>query len=96
MLALQGPLEVLDWHEDWTAWMEAGDSIASSDWSIMPDNLSSSAPVLSGATYNVATHLTTVFVGGLSWGQSYQLKNTIVTAGGRTGEREITLRCVNQ
>lgn len=96
MWALHGPLEVLDWHEDWTAWMETGDSISTSEWSISPDDLTTSAPVLSGDTFNVLTHLTTIFVSGLALGQSYQLRNTIVTVGGRTGVREITLRCDRQ
>lgn len=94
MWELQSADEVLDYHQDWTAWIEDGDDIASSDWSISPDSPAiTSAPILTDESIDTSGMLTTVFVSGLVLGQSYQLKNIVVTSDGRTGSREITIRC---
>lgn len=90
MWRLQAPNEKLDWHNDWTDWNEAGDTISQSQWTIdKPDPLTDA--VLTGPTFTGL--LTTVFVSGLQLGYSYRLWNKVTTAGGRIGEREITLRC---
>ncbi len=86
MWQLQTPEEKLDWHQDWTDWMEQGDSIMYSDWSISPEG-----PTISGE--DIAGVLTTAFVDGLELGVSYELRNEITTTEGRTGARNITLRC---
>lgn len=86
MFGLQAVGERLDWHQDWSDWIESGDAIDESIWSIFPEG-----PTLSDDTVDVA--LTTTFVEGLEAGMSYQLKNTITTDDGRVGVREITLRC---
>lgn len=91
MFVLQAPGEKLDWHQDWTTWMEQDDDISTSTWEIAP-----LGPVLSGFDIDIPADLTTVFVAGLVLGQSYQLKNTVETTGGRTGIREITIRCAPQ
>jgi hypothetical protein len=85
---LQSPNEILDWHQDWTDWMELNDDISTSEWSIFP-----AGPTLSADSIDTSGMLTTVFVEDLELGKSYQLRNTITTSQGRTGIREITLRC---
>lgn len=92
MWAIQSPDEKLDWHQDWTGWMESGDEISASSWEITPAD----GVTLSGEDFEASTDFTTVFVEGLTLGQSYQLKNTITTTDGRTAVREITLRCQRQ
>lgn len=90
MWRMQTENEKLDWHNDWADWIEAGDQISQSVWSIDKPDPSSDA-VLTSPT--IATFLTTVFVSNLKLGHSYRLWNKVTTTGGRIGEREITLRC---
>lgn len=89
MWHLHTPDEKLDYHQDWSDWIEVGDELAISEWSILPNGL----PVLSGEGLDVAAHLTTVMVSGLTLGTSYQLRNTVTTVVGRIGQRDKILRC---
>ncbi len=88
MWGMQSPSEKLDWHQDYDGWMELGDAIATSSWSI-----DQQGATLSNATIDVPGNLTTVFVSDLELGKSYQLRNIITTVDGRTGVREMTIRC---
>lgn len=90
MFELQTSTEKLDWHQDWTDWVEEGDTIQDSIWTIDP----SSTGMLSGDNLDAEENLTTVFVEGLEPGITYQLRNTVETSGGRIGQRDIILRCV--
>lgn len=91
MWAIHSPGEKVDYHQDWTEWMESGDTISSSSWTIEPVG-----PTLSGEAVAGGEPVTTVFVEDLELGISYELRNTIVTEEGRTGVRDITLRCQRQ
>jgi hypothetical protein len=95
MWVLQSPDEVIDWQQDWTDWLEEGDSIETSTWSITPGDVTaaSDAPLLADDSVDTSGFVATVFVSGLGLGQSYQLQNTVVTTAGRTAIREITIRC---
>jgi len=79
------PDETLDYVMDWSSWLGA-DTISSSAWAISP-----AGPTLSGQSNTTTT--ATVFVAGASRGEIYALTNTIATAGGRTAERSVSLRC---
>lgn len=92
MWQLQAPDELVDWHQDWTGWLEIGDTIVLSSWAIVPE-MDSPSSHLSDPAIETGDKITTVFVSGLELGKSYQLRNTITTAAGRIGEREITIRC---
>lgn len=83
----QAPGELVDWHQDWTGWLEQGDAVEASVWDISPGG------DLSDAVIEVGNKITTVFVSGLELGVSYRLRNTVTTEAGRIGEREITIRC---
>ncbi len=89
------PGETLDYTCDWSAFLDDGgspsDSIATSSWTITPQEASPVIPTLAGEINTVNT--ATVFVSNAVYGQVYQLTNRIVTAGGRTAERSITLQC---
>ena len=92
---LQSPDERLDWHHDWTDWMENNDEIYASEWEIdNPAGELTTAPLLEGPDFDGM--ITTVFVSGLMLGKSYQLKNIITTTAQRIGTREITIRCDRQ
>lgn len=86
MFQLHAAGEKLDWHQDWSNWIEAGDTITGSEWAITPEGPTLSGDITEG-------FITSVFVDGLEAGMSYQLLNTVTTEGGRIGQREITLRC---
>lgn len=75
-LVTQDPDEVLDYVKDWTDEL-AGDTIATSTWSILP-----TGPTLSGTASTTTS--ATVFVASIAAGAMYSLLNTVVTAGGRT------------
>jgi hypothetical protein len=93
-LQIQAPGETLDYALDWTEWL-AGDVIqtaptAGSSWAISPAVAGQpSAPEILGAPASQ----TACLVAGLTLGQVYELTNTIVTTGGRTAQRTITIRC---
>lgn len=91
MWVIQSPTEKLDWHENWSDFMGAGDDILSSSWSISPQG-----PTLSNESLEASTFISTVFVSELELGVSYQLRNTIVTNFGREASREIVIRCDNR
>lgn len=72
----------LDYAVDWTEWLE-GDQIAESSWSV-PE----------GLTVEVSSHTDTkavIWLSGGTFGESYELTNSIVTAGGREESRSILI-----
>ena len=77
--------ETLDYSVNWANWLQAGETISTSAWSIAPSD-----PTLSGATE--AAGVTTTFVSGALRGRVYRLTNRIATTGGRTAERSLILR----
>lgn len=87
MFVLQSPEEKLDWHQDWSDWMQDDDAIASSDWEIHP------AATLTDEAVGVTADMTSVKVEGLTLGVTYELKNTITTVNGLLGSRDIIIRC---
>lgn len=83
-LKIQDPSDRLDWQHDWSDFLASGDTIASRQWTIDPDN---SPTLLSSATS------AKVYVAGLTAGVVYRLSEKIVTAAGVEGERSLTIRC---
>lgn len=88
VVRIQDPAETLDYSLDWTAFLGT-DTISSSAWAISP-----TGPVLSGP--QVVGRVTTIIVSGLVFPQIYRLTNTVITAAGRTSDRSIVIRCINQ
>lgn len=78
------PNEHLDFSIDWANRLVSGDTIATSSWDI-PSGLTSNLN-----TSTVST--TTVWLSGGVAGTRYAVKNTIVTAGGRTHEQTVYLK----
>lgn len=87
MFVLQSPNEVLDWHQDWTDWMEDQDQLQTSVWAIYP------SATLSNEQMAITGDLTSVTVADLVLGVTYELKNTVTTVLGRVGSRDIIIRC---
>jgi hypothetical protein len=82
------PAAVLDYQVDWTEWLEAGDTIVTSTWTVD-----------TGITNNLdafTTTLTWIWISGGTAGQTYHAVNRVVTDDGRTNEWTITIRVENQ
>lgn len=80
------PNAVLDYTFDWSAWLVA-------------DTISTSTMTGSGVTIASNTNTTTTataWVTGGTLGKQATITNRIVTAGGRTDERTITLNIVDR
>jgi len=82
---MKDPDSVLDYAFDWSEWLESGGSINSHvvtvDDGITKDSSSNSSTVV------------TVWLSGGTAGINYNIACKIVTSGGRTVERSITIRC---
>lgn len=83
---LQDPAETLDHTLDWSAWLGT-DTIATSVWAVIPTGPDFTT---TPATHDATT--ATVWVKGVAFAKVYEVRNTIVSAAGRTGERSFTLR----
>ena len=79
----KAPAEEIDYGVDWSAVLEAGDTITASTWSV-PEGLTKGAEGLTGAT-------TKVFLSGGELDRSYDVVNVIETSGGRTYQETIRL-----
>ena len=77
------PDAVLDYSVDWSTWL-GSDTISSSTWPVVPSGITKDSDT------NDTTG-TTVWLSGGTAGQTYLLTNRIVTAGGRTDDRSITI-----
>lgn len=79
--------ETLDWKIDWSSWL-GSDTISTSDWT-------ATTGVTLGTESNTST-TTTQFISGGTIGRTYELTNTITTAGGRTAKRTISVTFVEK
>ena len=88
-LLLKDPEAVLDYAIDWGAqYLDEGDLIADSSWSVEPDEPSGVAVLAS----SFGDRVSSVQAGGGSPGRLYRLANRVVTQSGRIDERSIMLR----
>lgn len=79
---IKDPQAHLDYQVNWTAWLGT-DTISASTW-IVPAGIT-----LEAETETLVT--ATVWLSGGTEGESYTITNRIVTAGGRTDERSLTV-----
>lgn len=73
----------LDYSMDWTAWLQAGETIMSSTWTVSAGMTKVSES--SGAS------TTTVWLSGGVAGREYMVTNEIVTSAGRRDDRSFRL-----
>ena len=85
MTFTKDPDAVLDYSVDWSAWL-AGDEISSSEW------LLEQGAVIEKVTGTSTTTKTTVWLRGGQAGTTYLVTNRIVTTGGRTDDRTISVK----
>jgi hypothetical protein len=82
---IKDPDAVLDYTLDWDqGWLDTGDSISVSTWTRSPIGITIDS---SGNTTTTAT----ITISGGTHGESYMLKNKVVTANALTGERTIRI-----
>jgi hypothetical protein len=84
--ALQDPAAAITRSVEWSEWLAAGDSIASTAWSIDPPG-----PVL--ADLGSAGTISSVTVSEMTRGQIYRLNGEMVSAFGETARQSIAIRC---
>ena len=89
MTFTKDPDAVLDYSVDWSLWL-AGDLISSSEW------LLEDGAVLQKVTDTHTTTRATVWIQGGQAGITYLVTNRIVTAGGRTDDRTISVKVENR
>ena len=85
MTYIKDPDAVLDYSVDWSLWL-AGDVIATSEWILAPDT------DLEAAVDTKTASKATVWLRGGVAGTTYLATNRIVTAGGRTDDRTISIK----
>ena len=81
---VKDPGAKLDWNFDWEAWLEEGETITASVFSV------SSGLTLVSNTFTSSN--STVWLQGGRSGQVYKVTNTITTSLGRIDERSVTIR----
>ena len=80
---LKDPAAVLDYQLNWSAWLD-GDTISTSTWSAETG--------ITVDSESETTSAATVWLSSGSPGEDYEVTNQIVTDGGRTDERSITIK----
>lgn len=86
---VKDPEAVLDYHSDWTAWLD-GDVITASTWTADPGITIETDPP-HAATHDDTT--TTVWLSGGTPGTVYSVTNHITTAAGREDDRTKIIDC---
>lgn len=82
---IKDPGAELDYYRDWTQWIEAGDTIATSTWVIEP------VGELEAFQDDHDATKATVWLRGGVLGTTYSVTNHITTAGGRKDQRTSTI-----
>lgn len=78
------PDAVLDYRIDWATWLGV-DTISTSTWTVPAG--------ITKFTDSKTTTTTTIWLSGGTAGETYSVKDHIVTAGGREDERTLTIVC---
>jgi hypothetical protein len=81
---IKDPSSVLDYRIDWTDWLQPGDTISTSNWTV-PAGISKD----SNTNDTVSA---TIWLSGGTAGNIYNIVCRIVTAVGRTDERSLDIK----
>jgi len=84
---IHDPQAQLDYTINWADWL-GSDTISTSTWTVESG--------LTEGTKTSTSTTATIWLSGGTAGQTYSVTNRIVTAGGRTDERTITLKVRNR
>lgn len=77
------PQAKLDYAVDWSAWLETGETISASTWTV-PSGITEATP----APSNTGT-VATIWLSGGTIGQRYTVTNHITTTMGREDDRSL-------
>ena len=86
------PGALLDYTIDWAAQYLAGDALASSIWSVEPDETGG----IQVASHGFDTSTTQVSLSAGIPGHIYRVTNRVTTSGGRTDERSLDIRVLER
>jgi hypothetical protein len=78
------PDAVLDYGFDWAAWLQTGETISSATWTV-PTGITKT-------TQTENTTETVIWLSGGTAGTNYDVSCRIVTSGGRTDDRTMTIK----
>lgn len=84
------PNAKLDYAIDWSAWLQSGETINASTWTV-PEGITEATPA-SSETDGVAT----IWLTGGTVGQNYAVTNHITTSMGREDDRSLHLRVIER
>lgn len=79
------PNATLDYAVDWAPWLQAGETISNSTWTV-PTGLTQATPAPSHSNGKAV-----IWITGGTVGESYRLTNHITTSAGRQDERSLML-----
>jgi len=82
---IKDPQEVLDYGFDWSDWLETGDTVDTSDWTIKPSGLTEVSDSKTDTT-------TMIWVSGGTVGSKHKVTNRVLTADNRTVERSFYVK----
>lgn len=85
------PGATLDYAVDWSDWLEAGETISDSEWTVEAGLTEEASPAPSELD-----GITTIWLSGGTAGAYYTVTNTITTSVGRIDERSLIIRCVDR
>jgi hypothetical protein len=85
-LKTKDPASRLDYPIDWSDWLEDGDTITVSAWTVPAG--------ITVATSSNTTTTATVWLTGGTLGQTYELVNHITTAAGREEDQTLLIKMV--
>lgn len=91
-LYAKDPDSTVDYSFDWAAWLAGGETITSTSWTVAPSD--AGAPSLGAQTD--AGPVQGIYVSGGQNGGRYRLTCHIETDAGRTGDRSLSLRIMEQ
>lgn len=79
------PEGYLDYGFDWTEWLEEGDTVVTSEWTVPTGITGDNDAILAGG------YKTVIWIGGGTSGQKYEFKNKITTQDGRVKQLSLTI-----
>jgi len=84
---IKDPQSVLDYGFDWSDWLDTGDTVSTSTWTVPADS-----PGITEDSDSKTDTTTTIWLSGGIVGVKYKITNHVVTADGRTVERSFYVK----
>lgn len=86
---IKGSTAIMDYSADWDdGYLTTGEKLSTSSWSFFPPSTSFS---LTTQSFSTATSIATVWCSGGVHGDTFYVRNRVVTTGGRTDLRTLKI-----